>query len=252
MELAELTVQVPGFDASTHTDKIKLFGWYLHTERRKDRFSREDVKRCYDLLNLAAPDIGTYLRRMVERRPAELLCDRGGYRLEGKVRTAFDKKYGQHEATILVSKLMAELPAKVPDLTEQAFLREAVSCYRVQAFRAAIVMAWNLAYDHLVRWILADAGRLARFNAAITTVYVKRVGVTVSTFDEFQQFKESEVIEIAGSKSAALFSKDIKKILKEKLDKRNTAAHPSAVVVQEPQANDVIVDLVNNVVLALK
>ena len=30
------------------------------------------------------------------------------------------------------------------------------------------------------------------------------------------------------------------------------AAHPSTVLVIEPQANDVITDLVNNVVLALK
>jgi hypothetical protein len=42
------------------------------------------------------------------------------------------------------------------------------------------------------------------------------------------------------------------RILKEKLTKRNMAAHPSAVMVNEPQANDVITDLVNNVVLTLK
>ena len=44
---------------------------------------------------------------------------------------------------------------------------------------------------------------------------------------------------------------NIIKILKEKLVKRNIAAHPSSVVVVQSQADDVVTDLVNNVVLAL-
>ena len=36
-----------------------------------------------------------------------------------------------------------------------------------------------------------------------------------------------------------------------KLGKRNTAAHPSTMVVVQSQADDVVTDLVNNVVLAL-
>jgi hypothetical protein len=34
-------------------------------------------------------------------------------------------------------------------------------------------------------------------------------------------------------------------------DKRNIAAHPSSVVVVQSQADDVVTDLINNVVLAL-
>ncbi|HEU4635271.1 MAG TPA: hypothetical protein VFS41_03780 [Edaphobacter sp.] len=249
MELREFVGQIPSFDSLSDPEKIKLFGWYLHVHRERERFTREAIKECYQALHLGPPDIGISLRRLVQRRPAALLKDARGYRLEGKVRSALDKKYGEHESTLVVSKLLKELPNKVPDLAEQVFLKEAVSCYRVRAFRAAIVMAWNLAFDHLLKWILADAARLGRFNAAIAKVYPKKTGVSVGKHEDFQQFKESEVIEVAGS--ASLFSKDVKKILKEKLDKRNTAAHPSLVTIAEPQANDVVVDLVENVVLML-
>jgi hypothetical protein len=58
------------------------------------------------------------------------------------------------------------------------------------------------------------------------------------------------VVESCGT--AGLVSSNVVKILREKLAKRNMAAHPSAVVIIESQANDVITDLVNNVVLTLK
>ena len=44
---------------------------------------------------------------------------------------------------------------------------------------------------------------------------------------------------------------DTFKMLKAKLDRRNTAAHPSNLIIMQPQADDMISDLVNNVILAL-
>jgi hypothetical protein len=51
--------------------------------------------------------------------------------------------------------------------------------------------------------------------------------------------------------TGGLISGSITKILREKLGKRNTAAHPSSVVVVQAQADDVVTDVVNNVVIAL-
>src|SRR5215467_8872662 len=110
-------------------------------------------------------------------------------------------------------------------------------------------MTWNLAFDHLLRWILKDAKRLADFNAAIPRRYPKKSPFAIITQEHFEELKEPEVIEICNS--AFLMSGNIIKILKEKLTKRNTAAHPSSVVVVQSQADDVVTDLVNNVVLAL-
>jgi hypothetical protein len=72
----------------------------------------------------------------------------------------------------------------------------------------------------------------------------------IAKYDEFlDELKESQVIEICNT--ANLFNSNIFKILREKLDKRNIAAHPSTVVVVQSQADDVVTDLVNNVVVAL-
>jgi hypothetical protein len=176
------------------------------------------------------------------------LKERGGYRLEGSSRRTLDAKYGQHPTVLIVTQILSTLPERVPDLAERAFLREAIDCYRVRAFRATIVMTWNLAFDHLRRWILADADRVSQFNAAIAKKFPKKTA-SVARMDDFEELKEAEVVEVC--RTANLFSKSIADILREKLTKRNIAAHPSQIAVTQHQADDAITDLVNNVVLAL-
>lgn len=44
---------------------------------------------------------------------------------------------------------------------------------------------------------------------------------------------------------------NVVEILESKLKRRNSVAHPSTIVVTQAQADDVITDLVNNVVLTL-
>jgi len=160
-----------------------------------------------------------------------------------------DSLYAAHPTTIAVSKLLAELPAEVPDLSERVFLQEAINCYRVRAFRAAIVMTWNLAYDHLTCWIFAEPARVNALNGAFAKRFPKRPPIVVA-LEDLESIKEFYVVDARGT--ASLLSSNIVRILKEKLAKRNRAAHPSIVVIDEPQANDVITDLVKNVVLALK
>jgi hypothetical protein len=151
---------------------------------------------------------------------------------------------------VQISKLLADLPGRVPDLAEQNFLFEAIKCYRIEAYRACVVMCWNLAYAHLLHWVLNDRQRLADFNAAIIRRYPKKPAIKIVAYDDFlEEFKESEVIEICST--AVLVNSNIIKILREKLGKRNTAAHPTAVVIVQSQADDVVTDLVNNVVLNL-
>ena len=250
MQLRDFVDHVAGFDALPHPEKIKLFAWYLHTYRKMDCFVNGDIRKCYSALHLAAPDVTVYIPRLVAKRPPELIKDARGYRLEGTIRRAFDAKYGESPATVAVTGTLAGLPSKIPSLQEQVFLDETLACYKVRAFRATIVMAWNLAYAHLLQWILADSNRLAEFNAAIERRYPKRRGFAVQKRDDFDEFKESELLEVA--KNAGLYSKDVGKVLAQKLDRRNSAAHPSTITFDQPQADDVITDLVFNVVLPLK
>ena len=251
MELEDLRSIEPELDRWSHPERIKLFAWFLHTHGGRERVDHEAIRKCYERLHYDEPNISRDMARLADRDPPEMLRDATGYRLEARVRSAFDAKYGQAESSIAVAKLLADLPAKVPATHESDFLREALLCYRVKAFRATIVMVWNLAFDHVLHWLLADAQRLKTFNARIPIRYPnKKQQVQIAAFDDFEDLKESEVIEIASS--AGQLAGGVVGVLQKELKRRNTAAHPSAVVVTQYQAEDSITDLINNVVLKLQ
>src|SRR6266516_6894913 len=194
MDLKEFIGQIPGFAGWSHPEKIKLFGWYLHVHKKQERFSTADIRKCYEDLNYEVPNLARDLPRLVDRTPPDLLKDAGGYRLEARVRASFDAKYGEAQTTIVVKKLLAELPAKVPGIEERAFLEEVIRCYKAKAFRATVVMAWNLAYDHLLHWLIKDAARLATFNARLPVRYPgkKPMPVITKVEDFIEELKERE------------------------------------------------------------
>jgi hypothetical protein len=137
---------------------------------------------------------------------------------------------------VQVTKLLTELPSKVPDLVQRTYLDETLTCYRHGAFRAAIVMAWNLAFHHLCDFVLK--GKLTDFNARWPVVYqghhTKDTKQIIKMDDFSEELKESEVLEICNS--AGIVTKDMHLILVEKLGKRSSAAHPSSVAIGQLQA----------------
>jgi hypothetical protein len=251
MDLIEFVNVVPHFGGLSEPDKIIHLAWYLHTERRRERFDVEAVRQCFRDLHMEEPrNLTRDVSRLAERKA--LLRDGAGYRLHYDHRKTLDGKYGGQPAAIMVSQLLKDLPGSISNQAERLFLSEALHCYRVQAFRATIVMTWNLAYDHVLRWVLRDPQRLAAFNSRIVgRIGPKRGnGLIIVTREDFEELKETEIIDICGT--AGLFTSDnIKKVLEVQLTKRNMAAHPSLVVIGEPQANDAIYDLVTNIVLKL-
>jgi hypothetical protein len=250
MELSEFIARVPHFDSLAPREKMRLFAWYLHACRGMEILDNAAIRACFTAINAADPNVARELPRMADRRPPDLIRVRGGYKLEGTLKRSLDTEYALHPKVVLVSQLLSELPNRVPDLKERSFLSEAIDCYRVKAYRATTVMTWNLAFDHLLRWIMSDAARLVDFNAAISKRYPKKAPFQLMKYDDFTELKESEIIEICNT--ANLVSKNTTEILREKLKRRNLAAHPSDVVVGQAQADDTITDLVNNVVLLLK
>lgn len=249
MDLKDLIDLVDDFDSKEPREKIRLFAWFLHAHRKKETFDNAAIRACFREIHALDPGVSVYLPRMADRRPRDLVRHGGGYKLEGGIRRALDAAYGAHESVVAVTRLLSDLPARLPNAYERTFLIETLDCYKVRAYRAAIVMTWNLGFYHLLRWILDDANRLASFNAAIPTRFPKKVFVRISRLDDFEQFKESETIDLC--RVANLFSKNVVEILRDKLKRRNMAAHPSQVVITQSQADDMITDLVNNVVLAL-
>jgi len=248
MNLEDFIAQIPGFEKLSHPEKLKYFAWYLHSQSNQEVLENAAFRNCYQQLHISPPDFSVYLPRMAKKKPPDLLRIRGGYKLEGSIRRALDTKFGQAGSVVVVTTLLSTLPGKIPDTAEQAFLSEALDCYRVKAFRAAIVMTWVLAFAHLSDWIVSDASRLSAFNSAILTRYPKK-NVTVRSVDDLAELKEFETIEV--TKTGRLISKNVSDILQDKLKRRNMAAHPSRVQITQAQADDVITDLVNNVILLL-
>jgi hypothetical protein len=253
MELREFIGTIQSFSSLSHQDKIVHFGWYLHFHKNQGRFTQPDIRSCFDQSSIGCPNLSQEFKRLVEKRPRVLLQDFSGYRLENATRKRLDEKYSQHETTIAVSQLLRDLLGKVADDAERHFLSEAIKCYHIKAFRAAIIMAWNLAYDHLLRWILNDPTRQSAFNANIIARIGQRRGngLVIASREDFEELKEAEVLDIMGLASLFL-SQNVKKIIEIQLTKRNLAAHPSLVVIEGPQADDTITSLVSNVVLTFK
>jgi hypothetical protein len=154
---------------------------------------------------------------------------------------------GQRSATVRVHKLLSELPEKISNASEKAYLEEALICFKHKAFRAAIVMTWNLAFDHLCHLVLQS--HLPAFNTQLPKSFPKADIAAVNNRDHFTELKESQVLQVC--KSANIISGSVHKILKEKLDRRNLAAHASGVSIFESTAEEYIKDLVENVVLKL-
>lgn len=247
MTLEERVGAIPGFSTWNHADKIRFFAWHLHTEGYAV-FTVSSIRQCYSELRLAPPASYTsFLTAMAQRKPKEALPSQGGYILERRLRESFDARFGTRPTAAQVDRLLAELPARVTSPIEKVFLDEALVCFRGKAFRAAIVMTWNLAFDHLCGWVFAK--HLGSFNAQLPRSFPKADVTLISKREDFGELKESQVLQVC--KSAGIVSSDLHKILKEKLDRRNIAAHPSSVDISQLTAEDFIKDLVENVVLAL-
>jgi hypothetical protein len=244
MTLESFIRGVVGFNAKTDAEKVEILGWFFHSAARKDRFDASDLAECFDVLHVPRPsNIHLTLRRLCERNPARLLKDSKGYRLSANARADMEKRIHVREISVKATALLDGLLGQVQDPAKKAFLLETVACFEHKAYRAAIVMAWNLTFSDVLDRIVGS--HLADFNNQRAKAFPK--DSEVKRRADFEDYKESRIIEIA--RGAGILSASSAKILKEKLDKRNTAAHPSLVKVSAVSAEEVIIDLVENIVL---
>ncbi len=240
MTLGELLSRVPEFATFTLTDKVRLFAWHLHVNRGKERFATREIVGCFDEIHTHRPGNASQLiTNLASQR--HIISDRNGHRLAKDVRESLDAKYGGRSETVTVDRLLSELPTLLSSPAQQNYLEEALICFRSKAFRAAIVMTWNVAYDHLVTVVAAS--HLPAFNMQASTVLgPKKSGLAKR--DDFQRLQESEVITVCNA--ANIISKEVAKVYTDKLNKRNSAAHPSGSTIDKLQAEAFISDLIKN------
>jgi hypothetical protein len=245
-EIHDFVGSIPGFYRKTAVDQLLVLAWFIEARQQRSSFDAAHMKQCFREAGLEPPNTSVYLPRLAGKKPPQIMKDKGGYRLAGALRRTLDTKYGGDPTVTAVAKTLSDLPAKIPDLDEKDFLTEALNCYRVRAFRASIIMVWNLSYDHLVRWVFADASRVQALNTSLASKYPKKA-LSVGKPDDLDVLKESEFIEAA--RAGKLLDKNTFQILGEKLRRRNMAAHPSSIAISQHSADDMITDLVANIVL---
>jgi hypothetical protein len=247
MELVTLKETVSGLADKSHYDRIRIFGWWMHVHKSQATFTGADIGRCYDGLHYSRPSsFGGYISQLVDKK--ELLKSGGGYRLENKIREQVDKAYGSPEITVKVTSLLNDLAATIPDISERAYYQEALICYRHGSPRGAVIMTWNIAFSHLCDHVITN--RLGDFNARWLVSFPgmhKHKTKAITEFDDFaEELKEQQVLEIC--RDAGIIGKNIYNIMHAALAKRNAAAHPNAVVIDQIQTDAYISDLITNAV----
>ena len=229
-------------------DQILHLAWFCHTALGQTRVVTGDIRKLYDQLHLNPPNISSYLSYLSDGKGRRIIRDKSGFRVEGKCRAKLDEKFLEHATSVDLSPIASSLREKLTNSDEIDFLTEAFDCYRVKAFRSFMIMVWCLAISHVMEYIISDAERLGKFNSSIKMRYPKK-DLTVTVWEDFSDLKEFEVIDVA--QHAKLLSKNRADVLREKLKRRNMAAHPSSIEVTQAQADDYVTDLVNNIVTKL-
>lgn len=236
--------RVDRFNDLNYTDKIRFFAWYVQDVEGKEFFEQADITACFKTLGMERPSsLGPFMASLSTRTPPEFLRSRKGYQLEHRARQRLSDAYSARPATVDVHKLLADLPKKLSNPVEKAFLEETLLCFKVGAFRAAVVMCWNLAYEHLCDYVLAS--KLTEFNAQLRLAFPRAGQIAVR--DDFSDLKEAHVLQVC--RGAGITAPSVHKLLDEKLSRRNAAAHPSGVVLTQVSAEEMIVDLVTNLML---
>lgn len=234
----------------SQTALVELFVYFLTVELGQESATPTQVADCFAACDLSVPkNVSARLSEGLKGKPPRYLKANGGYKLQRHMREALSKKLGAEKVTAQTSATLRGLEHKLPEGGDKEFLRETIACFEAGANRATIVMAWILATDHLFSYILKH--KLTEFNAALAANTDKSVKLkSITQRDDFTEMKESKFVEFC--RQAKIISNDVRKILEQKLDTRNSCAHPSGVIINKTKVIDFVEDLVENVVLKYK
>lgn len=227
--------------------RIDAFVYHLTEQQGAPSAGVKDVEQCFRDCHLAVPgSVAAHLSKGVKSKPPKFIkVAGGGYRLERHAKEGVQARLGAETTVVDIPRDFRKLLDELPDGARKDFLREALDCFGVHAYRAAIVMVWLLTLDHLFELILKSHS--TAFNAVLAANTDKRIKITsVSIRDDFGEIPESKFIEFC--RSAGIITNDVRKILDQKLGTRNSAAHPSGVVFSRAKVVDFIEDLIENVI----
>lgn len=248
--LEDFLAQIPQVDSLEPADLVDWFAYYLTVDNGREAATSGEIADCFKRAKIAPySHIPQYLSRNTVTKKgnkAAFVKAARGYNLERARKNEMARYLKVEPIKRETSNVLRGLPDKLSLTDEREFLNEVIDCFEIGANRAAIVLVWILTMDHLYDYVLAIG--LDAFNQELAKVTDKRVKVKeVTKKDDFPDIFEAKFIELC--RAANLISNDVRKILSQKLETRNSSAHPSGVKISQLKAAEFIQDLVSNVLL---
>jgi len=244
MMVNEFIDKVDGFDLLKQIEQVKLLAYFYTITHGKNDFSPSEIRDCFILENLKTPtNVAQYFPKLTEGKNPIFVKKGNNYSFHRSSKKELDELFLVNKHSQQTSTTLRNLLPKLTSKEQISFLDEAVSCFEIKCYRASIIMTWLLTIDAIYEMILTRY--LAEFNTAIqANGQYKKVIITKK--EDFNDLKEADFITLL--RVGKIFSGDIRKILLEKLDFRNTAAHPNTIVIKETKAISFIEDLIENVI----
>jgi hypothetical protein len=160
-----------------------------------------------------------------------------GWKLLGPGFRVIDRHYNPEAPIVAETRhsLKAHLE-KIGDEQRRMFVGEAIRCFDVKAYRAAIVLSWvgavHIIHEHII------AQHRAAFNAAGVARATKTAASgnpfnfsPVKGIKDFGTIGESDMLQVC--QDAGILHKAEKQALQERLDLRNQCGHPNPLVIAE-------------------
>jgi len=248
MSIGNFIDKVNNFDTLSQIEQIKLVSYFYCVVNETSDFTPSIIRNCFIDENLKVPtNVAQYFPNLTGGKSPFFVKKGVNYSFHRSSKKEFDEIFLKKKHTQQTSATLRGLLPKLTSNQQVAFLEEAVSCFEIECYRASIIMTWLLTMDAIYEMVLNKY--LPDFNAAIQS-HGKYKKIVVTQKEDFSDIKESDFIELL--RVGRIFSGDIRKILVEKLDFRNTAAHPNTIIIKETKAISFIEDLVENVVFKIQ
>jgi len=234
---------ISNFEKLNLEQQIIVFGYYLQKKEKRPNFEHKIIQKCFELIDSSIPkNIASRLQKLEEKH--WLVKNNGGYRVERTILKSCEANIlGQPQLKIISSKLES-LPTllKTP---EKEYVSEVIGCLRIDAYHASIVLMWSITISHLRNFIIDH--KVLEFNTALLKHPKNSLKkLSISKYDDFENIGDHDFLEILNSLN--IISKNQHKLLKEKLDIRNTYAHPNTMTLTVNKTNSFIEDLVNDII----
>lgn len=237
---------ISNFEKLKLEEQIIVFGYHIQQNEKLSNFNHKIIQQCFELSDLPSPtNIISRLQKLETKH--WLVKNNGGYRLERTTLKSLEHNIlGKPQLKIISAKL--ENLSNLLKTPEKEYVDEVIGCLRINAYRAAIVLMWSICISHLRNYIISY--KIPEFNNALsnhTKNSIKKL--SISKYDDFEDIGDYDFLEIL--KILTITTKNQHKLLKEKLDIRNTYAHPNTLTLTDNKANSFIEDLVNDIIMKI-